>query len=139
MAYQSDCGYLPYSIHFSEFIRKKIHEKTDKTRKHSEVSADGYSARKTFKILRTLTLTLTLTTFTLEQMFPDSSHSGYLDSQGVYTTEDFGFVGIQIQCFHLKFRIQNFPDSRFVCKRQNESGTFRIRDLLWCKRGLREL
>ena len=81
---------------------------------------------------------LSLITFTPEQrfpdswMFPDSSHSGYSDSQGVYTTGEFGFVGIQIQCLHFKFRIQTFPyswrnrkvliqDSCFVCKRQNES------------------
>ena len=77
-------------------------------------------------------------------MFPDSSHSGYSDSQGVYTTGEFGFVGIRIQCFHFKFRIQKFPDSWrnrkvlipdscFVCKRQNESGTktFRIRHESW--------
>ena len=68
-------------------------------------------------------------------MFLDSSHSGYSDWQGVYTTGELGFVG-----FHFKFRIQKFPDSwrnrkvlipdsSFVYKRQNESGskTFRIR------------
>ena len=55
-------------------------------------------------------------------MFADSSHSGYLDSRGVYTTGEFGFLGIRIQCFRFKFRIQKFPGSCFVCKRQNESG-----------------
>ena len=64
-----------------------------------------------------------------------------------------GFVGIRIQCFHFKFRIQKFPDSSrnrkvlipdscFVCKRQNESGTktFRIREhLLQCNRSLRKV
>ena len=64
-----------------------------------------------------------------------------------------GFVGIQIQCFHFKFRIQKFldswrnrkvliPDSRFVCKRQTECGTktFRIRNICSSvQRGLREL
>ena len=39
-------------------------------------------------------------------MFPDSSHSGYSDSQGIYTTGEFGFLGIQKQCFHFKFWIQ---------------------------------
>ena len=40
------------------------------------------------------------TSFTREQrfpdswMFPDSSHSGYSDSHGVYTTGEFGFLGI---------------------------------------------
>ena len=59
--------------------------------------------------------------------------------QGVYTTGEFGFPGVQIQCFHFKPALQKFPDSWrngkvlipdswFVCKRENESGTktFRI-------------
>ena len=56
-------------------------------------------------------------TFTLEQRLPDLSRSGYWDSQGVCSTGEFGFVGIRIQCFLLKFWIQKvsgfkkFPDS----------------------------
>ena len=30
-------------------------------------------------------------------MFPGSSHSGYSDSQGIYTTGKFGFEGIRVQ------------------------------------------
>ena len=76
-------------------------------------------------------------------MFPDSSHSGYSDSQGVYTTGEFGFLGTLylVQCFHFKFPIQKspdswrnqevlIPDSCFLSKRQNVSRTktfYRIR------------
>ena len=49
-------------------------------------------------------------------MFQDSSRLGYSDSQGVYTTGEFGFVGILIQRFQFKIPIQKFPDSYFVCK-----------------------
>ena len=31
VVYRSDCRYLPYSIHFSEFMLNCFHEKTDKT------------------------------------------------------------------------------------------------------------
>ena len=31
VVYQSDCPYLPYSIHFSEFMSTFCHTKTDKT------------------------------------------------------------------------------------------------------------
>ena len=31
MVYRSDCHYLPYSVHFSEFIPNFFHKKTDKT------------------------------------------------------------------------------------------------------------
>ena len=60
--------------------------------------------------------------------------------QGIWVRKAF-IVGIQIQCFHFKFRIENFadswrnrkvliPNSCFVCKQQNESRTkcSRIRD-----------
>ena len=36
-------------------------------------------------------------------MFSDPSHSWYLGSHGVYTTGEFRFVGIRIQCFNFKF------------------------------------
>ena len=35
MLYRSDCRYLPYSIHFFEFMSNFFHEETDKTRKYS--------------------------------------------------------------------------------------------------------
>ena len=67
-------------------------------------------------------------------MFPGSSHSGYSDSQGIYTTGKFGFEGIRVQWFHFKFRIRDETGKfwfriHVLCKRQNESGTktFRIR------------
>ena len=65
-------------------------------------------------------------------MFPDSSHSGYSDSQGVYTTGEFGFLRIRIECFITKpesfdsgfmvcvqtanrIRDRNVPDSSGIC------------------------
>ena len=36
VVYWYDCRYLPYSIHFSEFMPIFFHEKTDKTGKYSK-------------------------------------------------------------------------------------------------------
>ena len=54
MVYRSDCRYLPYSIHFSEFMPQNVFpEKTDISQEYSydmKMTADGYWARKALTV-----------------------------------------------------------------------------------------
>ena len=145
------CERGDFQTHHTLFIKINLHPglfifKTNWTLCQTFISFIAFWSFPTGKNIRNCEIILKFivsqTTFTPEQRFPDSwmflnsSHSVYWDSQGVYTTGEFGFVGIRIQCFHFKFRTQKFPDSWrnrkvfipnscFVCKRQMNPGAKR--------------
>ena len=73
VVYRSDCRYLPYSIHFSEFMSISLRENGQNT-KILKMVADGYQARKAL-ILREL-----LQSYVLEQtevMLKNGQHSPF--------------------------------------------------------------